>query len=101
PEVREQIFPGVPELGKTVEKDNQRAFALLHVMQPHAVDLGVTVFPPRLGRHMPDRERADENRGAQSRVSRESHWSPPGYCFFPPDPECARGPRQEPTQPLV
>jgi hypothetical protein len=37
--------PGVPELGKPVQQDDERPGSGLHVMQAHAVDVGEMVLP--------------------------------------------------------
>ena len=44
---RQQVFPGVPKFRKPMQKQNQRPFALLHVMQADAVHLGIRVLRSR------------------------------------------------------
>ena len=40
---RQLVAPGIPVLRKSVQQHDQRALAILHVMQSHAIDGGVTV----------------------------------------------------------
>src|SRR5579872_2006307 len=46
-EVFKLVFPLVPELGETVQEDDERSFSGGHIMKSHAVHFGVLIFEHR------------------------------------------------------